>query len=66
VVRIKTLLYDEGFTIPGARQQLRADAKDGKAQPTLFGHGGGGVGKSELRQVRSGLKEILGLLSARR
>jgi DNA-binding transcriptional MerR regulator len=66
VVRIKTLLYDEGFTIPGARQQLRAETKDGKAQPTLFGHGGSGIPKSELRHVRSSLKEILGLLSARR
>ncbi len=65
VVRIKTLLYDEGFTIPGARQQLRADSKDGKAQPTLFG-GASGVPRSELRQVRAGLKELLGLLSARR
>src|SRR5947199_2901127 len=35
VVRIKALLYDEGFTIAGARQQLRADSKDVK-QPALF------------------------------
>src|SRR5437016_9178863 len=42
VVRIKTLLYDEGFTIAGARQQLRAESKDSKAhQPALFGHVGG-------------------------
>src|SRR5438045_4527385 len=62
VVRIKTLLYDEGFTIAGARQQLRAESKDSKAhQPALFGHVGG-PGRSELRQLRSGLKEILGLL----
>jgi DNA-binding transcriptional MerR regulator len=66
VLRIKTLLYDEGFTIPGARQQLRTESRDSKAhQPALFGHPGG-VPRSELRQVRSGLKEILGLLSARR
>ena len=66
VVRIKTLLYDEGFTIVGARQQLRSEARDSKThQPALFGHGGG-MGRGELRQVRSGLKEILGLLSARR
>jgi DNA-binding transcriptional MerR regulator len=66
VLRIKTLLYDEGFTIAGARQQLRAETRDGKAkQPALFGQAGG-VGRGELRQVRAGLKEILGLLSARR
>ena len=65
VVRIKTLLYDEGFTIAGARQHLRSESKDSKAsQPALFGHVGG-PGRSELRQLRSGLKEILGLLSAR-
>src|SRR5437588_1556868 len=39
VVRIKALLYDEGFTIAGARQQLRAESRDAKAhQPALFGH----------------------------
>jgi DNA-binding transcriptional MerR regulator len=66
VVRIKTLLYEEGFTIAGARERLRAEAKDSKThQPALFG-GHGGIPKSELRAVRSGLKEILGVLSARR
>ncbi|MDP9268272.1 MAG: MerR family transcriptional regulator [Acidobacteriota bacterium] len=65
VVRIKTLLYDEGFTIAGARQQLRTESRDSKThQPALFGHAGG-PGRSELRQLRSGLKEILSLLSAR-
>jgi len=39
VVRIKALLYDEGFTIAGARQQLRTESKDNKAhQSALFGH----------------------------
>ncbi|HSE47907.1 MAG TPA: MerR family transcriptional regulator [Terriglobales bacterium] len=65
VVRIKTLLYDEGFTIAGARQQLRTEARGDGKQPPLFGHSVG-VPRSELRQVRSGLKEILTLLSARR
>jgi DNA-binding transcriptional MerR regulator len=63
VLRIKTLLYDEGFTIAGARQQLRTESRDLK-QPMLFGHVG--VNRNELRHVRAGLKEILGLLSARR
>jgi len=64
VVRIKTLLYDQGFTIAGARQQLRSESRDGK-QPALFA-GAGGVPRSELRHTRSGLKDILSLLSARR
>src|SRR5256714_12389171 len=48
VVRIKALLYDEGFTIAGARQQLRTESRDAKAhQPALFGHVGG-PGRTEL------------------
>ena len=29
-LRIKTLLYDHGYTIPGARQALRSDASDAR------------------------------------
>jgi len=66
VVHIKGLLYDDGFTIAGARQHLREEAKNGKGhQPPLFG-APGGIPRSELRQVRAGLKEILGVLSGRR
>jgi DNA-binding transcriptional MerR regulator len=64
VVLIKKLLYEDGFTIAGARQLLRAESRPNKAQdalpfvrrPTRDG----------LRQVRQGLKEILGMLSSRR
>src|SRR5215472_9305705 len=35
VLRIKKLLYDEGFTIAGARQQLKDDAKPTKRQSGL-------------------------------
>src|ERR1700757_4901392 len=35
VLRIKKLLYDEGFTIPGARTQLKAEAKPAKLQAGL-------------------------------
>lgn len=62
VLRIKTLLYDQGFTIPGARQQLRDDTRGGKKQAGLpFPKGRA----EELKDVRRGLKEILGMLSAR-
>lgn len=64
VVRIKTLLYDEGFTIPGARQQLKLESRNGKEQPALFASAH--ASRSDLKHVRQGLKEILGLLSARR
>ena len=33
-LRVKTLLYDQGFTIPGARQILKSDAK-GTAEATV-------------------------------
>jgi len=62
VLRIRKLLYQDGFTIAGARQQLRAEARSaGKTQPVLpFPYR-----QTELRRVRQGLKEILGMLSAR-
>ena len=66
VVRIKTLLYDEGFTIAGARQQLRSESRGDGKQPALFAGSVSGIPRSELRHIRSGLKEILTLVSARR
>jgi DNA-binding transcriptional MerR regulator len=63
VLRIKKLLYEEGFTIAGARQQLRSDIKIEKNQtPLPFpSHS-----VSDLKRIRHGLQEILGMLSARR
>jgi DNA-binding transcriptional MerR regulator len=63
VLRIKKLLYEEGFTIAGARQHLRADGKTDKKQtplpfPTPVA--------SDLRYIRQGLSEILTMLSPRR
>ncbi len=64
-LEIKKLLYQEGFTIPGARQHLRQEGKgkgpqDGlpfpKASPT----------KTDLKRLRQNLEEILALLSGRR
>jgi DNA-binding transcriptional MerR regulator len=62
VVRIRRLLYDEGFTIPGARQQLKAEAKPAKAQNALPFMTAAPA--PELRRVRQGLQEILTMLSA--
>ena len=64
VVRIKQLLYDDGFTIAGARQLLRTENRPGKVQDALpFARRSSRDG---LHQVRQGLKEILGMLSPRR
>lgn len=63
VLRIKTLLYEQGFTIAGARQQLRDDNRNGRSQDALpFA----GLPAPELRRVKAGLQEILGILTARR
>ena len=60
VLRIKKLLYEEGFTIAGARQQLKAESKPAAAQSGLpFPKAGRG---NELQKVRQGLQEILGIL----
>ena len=63
VLRIKKLLYDQGFTIAGARQQLRAETKR-KQSPLPFAVPT--PARCELKQVRQGLREILGILSSRR
>ena len=63
VLRIKRLLYEEGFTIAGARQHLRGDGKTDKKQvPLPFP----ARSASDLRYIRQGLSEILNMLSARR
>jgi DNA-binding transcriptional MerR regulator len=63
VLRIKKLLYEEGFTIAGARQHLRADGKTDKKQvPLPFPT----RPASDLRYIRQGLNEILTMLSPRR
>src|SRR5882757_4902108 len=63
VVRIKQLLYEQGFTIAGARQQLRGESKSDKTQSAIPfpSHS-----SSEIQHIRQGLREILGLLSTRR
>jgi DNA-binding transcriptional MerR regulator len=63
VLRIKQLLYQEGFTIPGARQHLRAEIKtDKKQEPLPFPV----RQTTDLKYIRQGLKDILTMLSARR
>ena len=71
VLRIKQLLYDEGFTIAGAKKRLEAEmagrvetpvpaSPDG---PTVAPPEAGGADRvAALRQVREQLREILTLL----
>jgi DNA-binding transcriptional MerR regulator len=63
VLRIKQLLYEQGFTISGARQQLRTENKSDKTQSTIPfpSHS-----SSEIQHIRQGLREILKMLSTRK
>jgi DNA-binding transcriptional MerR regulator len=63
VLRIKQLLYEQGFTISGARQQLRAENKSDKTQSAIPfpSHSA-----PEIQNIRQGLREILSMLSTRR
>jgi DNA-binding transcriptional MerR regulator len=63
VLRIKQLLYEQGFTIVGARQQLRSETKTEKGQAAIPFPA---QSSAEMQRIRQGLREILNLLSARR
>src|SRR6202161_3007318 len=63
VLHIKKLLYEQGFTIVGARQQLRSEATSDKGQAAIPFPSQSPAG---IQHIRQGLREILNLLSARR
>ena len=65
VLRIKRLLYEQGFTIAGARQHLRAEARPARQQSGLPFPSRKGSPDS-LKKVRQGLQEILGILKKKR
>ncbi len=55
LIRIKELLYEKGYTIAGARKQLRRGAKPTETDD----------GEDALRKVRDGLEDILTLLDGK-
>lgn len=60
VIRIKKLLYNEGYTIAGARQFLRAESKPDKKQaPLPFPV----QATMNLKPIRQGLRDILTMLA---
>ena len=63
VLRIKQLLYEQGFTISGARQQLRSENKSDKTQSAIPVPS---QSVPEIQHIRQGLREILDLLSTRK
>jgi len=78
ILRIKQLLYEEGFTIAGAKKRLESELQGrvdtpqptpgGTPAVTPAGNGGatgggdGTSGRNALKEVREGLREILTLL----
>lgn len=66
VQRIKRLLYDEGYTIAGARQVFTAEVRTPRkaAQPELPLKRVEETAEARLKKLRGELKEILGMLSA--
>jgi len=70
VLRIKQLLYDEGFTIAGAKKKLEAESSGRISTPQAMASQPDGAGPAEaddryrtaLFEVRDQLREILTLL----
>ena len=63
-LRIKNLLYDEGFTIPGARQAIKSEMKHNAPQLALGGmESATGVNSQALRKLQKELRDLLAVLS---
>lgn len=64
-LRIKSLLYSEGYTIPGARQAFKVETKQKDPQLALgmTEAAGTGVDARRLRKLQKDLRDLLDLLS---
>jgi len=63
VLRIKQLVFDEGLTLSGARRRLEEDGDNSNGAAVLVEEVFGDRVREQLRQVKSGLKSILEMLS---
>jgi DNA-binding transcriptional MerR regulator len=63
IMLIKNLLYEEGYTIAGAREKLKHETRSTKSPVLPFPKKMAGP---DLKRVRQGLQEILNILSTRR
>ena len=63
-LRIKSLLYSEGYTIPGARQVFKAELKHKEPQLALaIDNATPGVDARQLRKLQRDLRDLHALLS---
>jgi DNA-binding transcriptional MerR regulator len=63
VLRIKDLLYNQGFTIAGARQALRDEVKTNRSQSALPFPTSQPAPSRDLKPIRRELKQLLDMLS---
>lgn len=69
VLEIKRLLYDDGYTIAGARKALKDKQKAKKARPARKTHAQGALfadprdDSEALNMIKKDLQEILGMLA---
>ncbi len=62
-LRVKTLLYDEGYTIPGARSVLKSEFRQKEPQLALPGAALPASDTRQLRSIRRELEAIAALLA---
>lgn len=62
---VKKLLYEEGYTIAGARDKLKQDSKPKKAQSALPFAVPAPASQGELKRVRHELRELLQMLKTK-
>lgn len=64
VLRIKSLLYDEGYTIPGARQVFKAELRHKEPQLALdIADPAPDTSSKQLRKLQKDLRDLLALVS---
>ena len=62
-LRIKSLLYSEGYTIPGARQVFKAELKQKEPQLALIDNGVPNIDTRQLRKLQKDLRDLHAILS---
>ena len=65
IIHVKKLLYEEGYTIQGARQFMKSESKRDRTQTTLPFLAAQAT-SPDLGEIRQGLRDVLGILSAKR
>jgi DNA-binding transcriptional MerR regulator len=65
IVRVKKLLYEEGYTISGARQFIKSESKRDRGQ-TALPFAASRANTSDLQDIKQGLRDVLGILSTKR